>query len=110
MWFVILAVLLVLSPCRAARADGDSVQQAKAAYESGMRLYKLGKYDEALTRFEHGFLARPDPAFLFNIGQCNRMLGRLDEELRAYRAYLRERPDASNRADVEAFMAGAQSE
>ena len=51
--------------------------------------------------FEGGYRMRHDPAFLFNIAQCQRQLRRYEE--RSYRAYLRETADLSDstRAQVQ---------
>lgn len=91
-------------PGSSAHADDAAIRQARAEYQAGQRLYKLGRFDEALARFEAAFLAKPDPAFLFNIGQCNRLMGRRDEALRAYRNYLKEWSAAPNRPEVESFI------
>jgi tetratricopeptide (TPR) repeat protein len=79
-------------------------REAKASYEEGARHYYLMEYDEALTSFKDAFRAKDDPAFLFNIAQCLRKLGRLDEASTFYQIYLRRAPDAGNRAEVERHL------
>src|SRR4051812_43992999 len=103
---VSLVVILAAAP---AVAD-DATARAKALYQLGTKHYQVGEYRQALDAFKAGYLAKPNAAFLFNLGQCHRMLGELDEEVREYRAYLRESPNAPNRADVEGFIAGADAE
>jgi len=88
-----------------ARADDRATREAKKLYEEGMKQYNLRDFRAALEAFKAGYLARPDAAFLFNIGQCERFLGDPAESAYAYRAFLRERPDAPNRADVERLIA-----
>lgn len=105
----LLAMLLGAAP-PARAADDPAAKEAKAFYVDGMKQYNIGHYEEALKLFEKGYVAKPDAAFLFNLGQCYRMLHRPEEEIRAYSSYLRARPDAPNRADVEKFIADAESE
>ncbi len=94
--------LLVGLLAGAARAEDP--KRAKVLYLEGMKRYNVGDYAEALKYFKDGYLAKSDPAFLFNMGQCQRQLGDVAAAARSYRAYLRERPDAPNRADVQHFI------
>lgn len=93
-----------LAPIHPAAAE-DNPKAALQHFDSATRLYKLGRFREALAEFEGAYLDKADPAFLFNIGQCQRMLGQREPALRAYRNYLRDRPDAINRKDVESLIA-----
>src|SRR5690242_16110109 len=99
-WLLVLLGLLG-SPALA----GDNKQVAKGLFESGLRQYNLGHFERALSDFESAYQTVPDPVFLFNVGQCNRMLGRTQEALLAYRAYLREAPKAPNREEVDRLRA-----
>jgi tetratricopeptide (TPR) repeat protein len=76
-----------------ARADAASLAAAKAHYEEGTKRYNLGEYAPALDAFKAAYLAQPDPAFLFNIGQCQRQLGLFEQAEKSYRAFLRETPN-----------------
>ena len=67
------------------------------ASPSGEKLFALGRFDEALEQYEKAFEAKPLPGFLFNIAQCHRNLGNIDQAIFSYRKYLREAPDADNR-------------
>ena len=108
--FIVL-VGLGLSLCPLPRAEAaDDKEAAKASYEQGVRNYNLGKYQQAREAFEQGYLAKPDPVFLFNIGQCARQLGDFEGAVRQYRAYLRERPGAPNRVEVQKFIVAAEDE
>ncbi len=88
-----------------ASADESVVARVRALHESATAHYDLGEYDAAAADFKAAFLLRQDPAFLFDLAQCWRMLGRWSDAARSYRAYLREAPDAPNRPDVEARIA-----
>src|SRR4051812_26456420 len=105
----LVASLLVLATGAGAAptAPSPGVAEARAAYERANRLYSVGEYEGALKAFKEAYLARPDPAFLYNMGQCSRMLKRWEDAERSYRTYLRQRPEAPNRADVEEFIAEA---
>lgn len=94
----------------AAVAHADLRAVARAHFENGMKRYNLGQFDEAQRAFEEGYLARPDPVFLFNIGQCQRKLGAWEKAVGSYRAYLREVPEATNRTEVEELIREAESE
>ncbi|HVU49781.1 MAG TPA: tetratricopeptide repeat protein [Polyangia bacterium] len=81
-----------------ARAEGGD---AKARYMSGQSHYNLNEFTEALQDFKEAYRLHPDPAFLFNIAQCERQLGDFDEAIKFYRSYLRNKPDATNAREVQ---------
>ena len=93
-----LAGALVASTAYADKA------KAKALYAEGQNAYDLGKFEEASALFEKGYAEQPDPVFLYNLGQCHRQLGKNDRALFFYRGYLRNKPDAQNRAQVEKLI------
>lgn len=99
-------LLLVSSLCCASVARADDVGAAKAHYQDGTKRYNLGEYEQALTEFKAAYLAKPDPVFLFNIGQCQRQLGLWDAAEKSYRGYLRESPSlaAKNREEVKKLI------
>jgi tetratricopeptide (TPR) repeat protein len=72
--------------------------------QAGLRLYNVGDFGKAREEYKAAYLAVADPAYLFQIGQCSRQMGDLDEALRAYRTYQRDRPDAPNRGEVETIL------
>jgi tetratricopeptide (TPR) repeat protein len=102
-----VALLGCLGAPGAARAqsDSDKRQQAKEHYEMANRFYDVGKYGDAINEYEQAYLLVEDPALLFNIGQAYRLWDHLEDAIRSYKNYLRRRPDASNRAEVEKKIA-----
>src|SRR6476646_6636314 len=94
---IMLAVMLMTATV--ARADGAG--DAKTHWEEGTKLYDLGRYKEAAHEYEEAFRLKPDPAFLFNIGQAYRQAGDDEAALRAYRGFLRRFPDYEKRSEVE---------
>jgi tetratricopeptide (TPR) repeat protein len=100
-------VVLALALVGAARADEgnahtatDTTTRAKALYQAGVLQYNLSEFQKALDNFKSAYEQHPDPVLLFNIGQCHRMLGHAQDAVYAYRAYLREVPNAPNREEV----------
>jgi tetratricopeptide (TPR) repeat protein len=95
-------VLLVASLVPSvSRADKEA---ARAHYAEGQKQYNLGRFQEASVSFEKAYEAHPDPALLFNLAQCYRQLGNKDRALFFYRGFIRNKPNAPNRADVERMI------
>lgn len=104
--------IATLAPPGTARADeapraaqdepsAEAKSLAKKAYEKGMGHYQRDDYDRAIEQFDVGYRLVPQPVFLYNIAQAHRLAGRSERALEYYRRYLRESPDAKNRAEVE---------
>ena len=99
---ILVAALLGPFGRVALSAEGDKVA-ARAHYETASRLYEVREYAEALKEFKAAYVSRPDPVFLFNIGQCLRKLDRNSEALDFFQQYLKKvSPDDRNRATAEA--------
>ena len=102
---VLLASLAAVAAAPIARAAEQAppanVEQARQAFERAHRAYNLGQWHEAADGFAEAYRMTGDPTLLFNRAQALRQGGRLGEAVTAYRAYLREKPDAANRAEVE---------
>jgi tetratricopeptide (TPR) repeat protein len=105
MRLLVAAVVLVL----AGPAGADNKDAARAAYQEATREYDLNEFDKALEAFKRAYRNYEEPAFLFNIAQCERQLGKKDEAIKFYRSYLRKMPDAPNRAEVERLIAGLEA-
>jgi tetratricopeptide (TPR) repeat protein len=99
---IFLAALLGPIGPVALSAEGDKAA-ARAHYETASRLYEVREYAEALKEFKSAYVSRPDPVFLFNIGQCLRKLDRNSEALDFFQQFLKKTaPDDRNRAAAEA--------
>ena len=113
-WMAALGLLLCLGVATAHAGKGHEKgkaalsldeRQAESTYEEGMKLYNLGEYEKALEKFKQGYMQKSAPAFLFNLGQCYRKLGREDEAIQKYQAYLRSgRPEEPQRTNVESLI------
>ena len=83
-------------------ADKDA---ARSEWRRGTTAYNLGHYEEAAAHFETAYTLVQDPGVLFNIAQCYRMGGKLNQALERYRAFLRNASaDAPNRNTAEKFV------
>jgi tetratricopeptide (TPR) repeat protein len=66
----------------------------------GERLYKLGRYDEAVAEYRRAYELRADPKFLYHIARCYRELGANEQALFYYERYLAVAPAAPERDEV----------
>jgi len=97
-----LALAPSLARAAPARADqttnfaaaDDELPRAKSLFTQGQREYNLGHYPEALALFEQAYKIKPLPELLYNIGQCHRLLGNLEQARRVYQNFLYAVPDS----------------
>jgi|GEM_PF-2930090 len=73
-------------------SGADGIAAAKAHTKQGAAYYDLGRYGDANAEFESAYLIEQDPALLYNMGQCQRKLGKSDEAVHFFRTYLRRSP------------------
>jgi hypothetical protein len=93
------ALLAVAGPARA-----TDVSEARAHFKLGAALYQAGKYRPAIAEFQAAYRFKPHGAIHFNIAQCREKLQEWPDALRSYEDYLREVPDARDRAAVRAAI------
>jgi len=67
----------------------------------GHRLFRLGRYEEAVAAFRRAYEVKADARLLYDIAECYRELGAVDQALFYYDRYLAGWPDAFDRAEVE---------
>ena len=90
-----------------ATGDDDAAAKkakAKAAYDRGLSHYNLGEFDAAITEFKDAYAISSAPGLLFNIAQSYRLKKDYEQATYFYTTYLRLKPDAPNREDVEARL------
>jgi tetratricopeptide (TPR) repeat protein len=85
-------------------ALADDVTAAREHFQRGSTAYDLGHFLDAAQEYEAAYEAKRDPNLLFNIGQSYRFVPDYPKAMLAFRAYLRNAPDAPNRAEVEARL------
>jgi hypothetical protein len=105
----LLAVALVAAADRAlAKPNDNDAAAAREHYKRGLTLYDLGKYDEAVVEFEQAYELKDEPVLLYNIGQALRLNSKYTEAMRFYRTYLKRKPNAPNREEVEQKIASLE--
>jgi tetratricopeptide (TPR) repeat protein len=85
-----------------ATTDDAKKAEAKALYEKGLSHYNLGEFDLAIEAFRKSYALTNAPGLLFNIAQAFRLKKDYEQAVYFYQTYLRLKPDAPNRSDVEA--------
>jgi tetratricopeptide (TPR) repeat protein len=101
--FAACVAALAFVAARASAQDPRS-EAAKAQYLKGQSAYDLGKYREALQRFEAAYELKPVPALLFNIAQCHRKLGHLEQAANLYRSFLRADPRSAQAEQAQSLL------
>ena len=84
-----------------AQTEDQKRAEAKALYEKGLSHYNLGEFDEAIKAFRAAYAISQAPGLLFNIAQSFRLKKDYEQATYFYQTYLRLKPDAPNRSDVE---------
>lgn len=85
----------------APQTDDQKKAEAKAHYEKGLSHYNLGEWDQAIAEFRAAYAISSAPGLLFNIAQSFRLKKDYEQATYFYQTYLRLKPDAPNRGDVE---------
>ena len=86
-----------------ARAEVD-IKRAKEHFAKAEQLYRVERFQDAFTEYQEAFLAKPDPNLLYNMAQCQRLMGNRPEAVRLYRRFLAERPNPPNLAAVQMHL------
>lgn len=101
---VLLMGLVVLAPAAVARAQDapleESERQARDFFRQAEINFNLGKFTNALSGYQAAYQAKPLTAFLFNIAQCYRYMGKYERARFFYRRYLALEPKTPNRRVV----------
>ena len=99
--FLLAALLVSAGVARAQQPPTADAVEAHALFDKGMAHFHLEEYPQAIQKWEEGFRIKPVPEFLYNIAQAYRLSKQADKALSFYKKFLRMRPDAPNRAEVE---------
>jgi tetratricopeptide (TPR) repeat protein len=91
-------LFLVLAMLVATPALADDTANAKELYDRGVNYYGLQHWDMALEAFEAAWSIRHDPELMFNIAQCQRMLGQHAKARVSYRMFLASADPSSSAA------------
>lgn len=104
----ILALLLVAFAAPALAQTPPPQTDAQKAFEQGKTAYNLGQFEKAIELWTKAYELKPNAVFLYNIGQAHRQRKDFAKAIYFYKSYLRESPQAANRADVETKIADMQ--
>ena len=106
----VLAVLAASAALPSTALCAEDKAAAREHYETATRMYEVREYAEALKEYKAAYVAKADPAFLFNIGQCLRKMDRNAEALDFFQQFLKKAPpDDPNRAQVETRIRNIQA-
>ena len=101
---LLLSLWVLAVAARVAAADDAATRTARRHFERGEKLYALTRFGDALDEYQKAFDAKPIPDFLFNIGQCYRNLGDLDQAIFSFKKYLKLEPEAENKEAVQRLI------
>lgn len=100
-----MRALLALILCsQLAYASSFEDELARAHFLSGQSYFDEARYADALHEFHEAYTISRRPGFQYNIGVCEEKLGHTDAAIAAFERYLREAPNAPDRATVEARL------
>src|SRR6185295_3797022 len=115
--FVVWMAVCALATPPALGQPADALKRAQSAFDQAQVDYLAGKYDEAAKGFQAAFDARAFPQFLYNAGASFHMKGKLASDpdayqkaVDAYRQYLKEDPQAADKAKVEKAIGVLEAE
>jgi tetratricopeptide (TPR) repeat protein len=89
----------------ASNAASAARREARALTDSAEGDYRGGRFEAAAVGYQRAYALVPAPQLLFNIGQCQRKLGRPKRAKTFFEAYLRAWPEAPQRPMVEQLIA-----
>jgi PEGA domain len=99
-WLALLLLLAAVLASRPGRAQtqaappageaSSDVERARTLYLDGLRLVREAQWGEALAAFEASQALRPHPMTVYNLGACERALGRYTRARERFLAALRE--------------------
>ncbi|HZS37375.1 MAG TPA: hypothetical protein VFF06_11145 [Polyangia bacterium] len=109
--FAVAGTLALAAPRAHAAPDRKNAEaEARDLYQKAIAHYDLAEYDRAIDEFKQAYELTNRPELLFNLAQAHRAKKDWANALHFYRTYLSRKPQAANRADVEAFIAEAERE
>jgi hypothetical protein len=97
-----MAIAFAWSPRQAQAQENDAAFDAAVA--KGVENYKARKYNAAIKYFRDAYALKPDPTLIFNIARSYERLGKVEDAIANYQAYVdapgtttEDRADALNR-------------
>lgn len=93
-----------------APAPNPNHAQAVALARQSITDFNVGDFGAALAEATQAYKLEPNPGLLYNLAQAHRALKHWERAEFFYRGYLRGKPNAPNRAQVEKLIAEMQTE
>lgn len=93
-----------------ARAQDESLNQARESFDQAQKRYEKGEWAEAAKLFEKAYAARAFPQFLFNIGACYEKMRQYDKAVDFYERYVGATKDDKERAATRKRIAVLKKE
>jgi len=111
---VVAAAVLLADPCALpvlAQEVGETARvTAREHFERGRARQDAHDYAGAIEEYQSGYLLVPLPEFLFNIAQCNRLMGNRREAIAYYKRYLEAAPNGRGVAAARLHVEKLQRE
>jgi len=84
---------------------------ASTHYETGLALYGLGHFEDAVSEFRKAYEVQARPEFLLHIGRSFQQLGQSEKALYFFKRYISTAPpEAAEREEASAFVAKFDAE
>ncbi len=92
---VLLACSLAVGGVASAEPKRNDKLEAKTAYETGIKEFSDGKYDDAARYFSRAYELMREPTILYNVAQSYRLAQRFEKAAKVYREFLAHLPAGS---------------
>ena len=100
-----LAVAPSTVDAQAATPTAEQRTRAREAYTRGQQLFDAGQFEQAQAAFEEAYVQVPNPVVLLGVASAQERRGLRAEARATLERYLRESPNARDRASIEARIA-----
>jgi hypothetical protein len=107
-----VGVWLIVGIGGLARAD-RATELARTYNARAEKLFSLGMFREAAAEYQRAYVAKPIPDFLYNLGQCHKRLGAVEDLERAiffFESYVNNAAPSPLRDEVELQIAKLRKE
>ena len=90
--------------------EDETTARARTEFDAGADAYNSGDYETALARFKASYDIAGRPNEIWDMAQCLRGLGRNEEAIEMYRAYIEAAPDGTHVAGAQSWIATLSGE
>jgi tetratricopeptide (TPR) repeat protein len=104
----LLLLLLALAPLAHARESVEA--QARRIALEGKKAFDTGDFATAIARYQAAYKLKAAPGLLFNLGQCHRKTGALEEARSYFKRYLETNPPEAQAKATEQVIAEVEAQ